>query len=133
MTQIPWSEEGIAASKLEYLACQFGFFYPAHCAISDCLAGTHILAGNLPRSGQSVMKALLDQAEKKTIRIWAVGSRIELKDILKGAVIPGQATPASTKPGTSTSMKTSSRRKWTFSMRRYSGQGSSADADDRPV
>ena len=67
------------------------FFLPAHGNISDCLAGTHILAGNLPRSGQSVMKALLDRAEKKTIRIWAVGSRIELKDILKahGYTWPG--------------------------------------------
>jgi DNA polymerase III subunit epsilon len=93
LTQIPWKQEGVANSKLEYLAYQFGFFYQKHRAVSDCLAAIHILTGKLPTSGQSVLKILLDNARKKAIRIWALNSPFDAKDILKsrGYTWPGNS------------------------------------------
>ncbi len=91
LTQIPWKQEGIAVSKLDYFAYQFGFFYRKHRAVSDCLAAIHILAGTLPGSGNSVLKVLLDKARKKAIRIWAFNSPFDAKDVLKsrGYTWPG--------------------------------------------
>jgi DNA polymerase III subunit epsilon len=83
LTQIPWKQEGVANSKLEYLAYQYGFFYQKHRAVSDCLAAIHLLAGKLPTSGQSVLKVLLDNARKQAIRIWALNSPFDAKEILK--------------------------------------------------
>jgi DNA polymerase III subunit epsilon len=93
VTQIPWKQEGVANSKLEFLAYQFGFFYEKHRAVSDCLAAIHILSGTLPGSGQPVLKALLDKARKKAIRIWAMNSPFDAKDLLKsrGYTWPGDS------------------------------------------
>ncbi len=90
-TQIPWKLEGIPSSKLEFLAYQFGFFYKKHRAASDCLAAIHILAGMLPVSRQPALKTLLDNARKRAIRIWAIHSPFEAKDVLKarGYTWPG--------------------------------------------
>lgn len=51
MTEVPWREEGIEGAKLDYLAYCYRFFYDAHRATGDCLAGIHLLAQTLPESG----------------------------------------------------------------------------------
>ncbi len=80
---IPWSREGIAGSKLEYIAVHYGFFYDAHRAETDCRAGLEILSRNLPRSGESALKALLENARKPVFRICAEQAPFQSKDILK--------------------------------------------------
>jgi DNA polymerase III subunit epsilon len=42
-----------------------------------------ILAFELPTIGASALAVLLDQARKKTIRVWAEQSPFDLKDVLK--------------------------------------------------
>ncbi len=81
--QIPWSEEGVESGKLEYLAYRFGFFYEGHRATIDCLAGIHVLAQRLPKSGERALKTLLDTARRPTHRVWATNSPFETKDLLK--------------------------------------------------
>lgn len=84
MTEVPWREEGIESAKLDYLAYRYGFFYDAHRATGDCLAGIHLLAQTLPESGTLALTTLLESARRKTIRIWAEGSPFDTKDKLKG-------------------------------------------------
>ena len=48
---VPWLEKGIEGTKLGYIAYRLGFFFDAHRAINDCLAGVHILAQSFPDSG----------------------------------------------------------------------------------
>ncbi len=83
MKDIPWREEGVESSKLEYIAYKLGFFFDGHRAINDCLAGIHVLSMPLPSSNESALKTLLDNARKKEYRIWAEGSPFDSKDILK--------------------------------------------------
>lgn len=82
-TQVPWRQENIASSKLEYLAYKFGFFYDAHRAEMDCLVGVHILTQTLPISKDLAFKALLNNALQKSYIIWAVNAPFSSKDILK--------------------------------------------------
>lgn len=84
MSEVPWREEGIEGTKLDYLAYQYGFFYDAHRATGDCLAGIDLLARKLPQSGTAALGALLANARARTMRIWAKGSPYESKDRLKG-------------------------------------------------
>lgn len=83
LTQIPWVKEGINSAKLEYIAFVFGFFYKAHRAEVDCLVGIHILSHRLPISSEPALKILLQNAQEKSYRIWAINSNYETKDILK--------------------------------------------------
>ncbi|MDH3646914.1 MAG: 3'-5' exonuclease [Gammaproteobacteria bacterium] len=82
MLEIPWRDEGLESSKQEYLAYRFGFFYSAHSAGADTLAGIHLLAQKLP-SGDTALLALLDSARRTTYRLWAVNSPFEAKTLLK--------------------------------------------------
>jgi DNA polymerase-3 subunit epsilon len=92
-SQVPWKGEGIESSKLDYLAYQFGFFYSKHRAVSDCLAALHILAQRLPRSGHPALRILLENARKRSVRIWAWNSPFAAKDLLKarGYIWPGDS------------------------------------------
>lgn len=83
MAEVPWRDEGLEGAKLEYLAYRYGFFYDAHRATGDCLAGIHLLAQELPESGGLALASLLANARRKTIRIWAEGSPFDAKDKLK--------------------------------------------------
>lgn len=80
---IPWSSEGVAGTKLEYIAYRLGFFFDGHRAINDCLAGVHTLAQSFPESGASILKTMLDNARQSEYRIWALGSPYDSKDLLK--------------------------------------------------
>lgn len=81
--QVPWREEGIASSRLDYIASTFGFFFEGHRAEIDCRAGIEILAETLPSSRRPVLKVLRDAAATATIRIWAERAPFDMKDTLK--------------------------------------------------
>ena len=83
VSQVPWEDEGIASSKLEYLAYKFGFFFDGHRAEIDCYAALHLLSKTLPKSGDLVLNTLLTNARSKTYRVWAVDSGYGKKDALK--------------------------------------------------
>ena len=73
-TEIDWRNEGMAGSRLEYIANSFGFFYNAHRAVDDCNALVNILSFKLPRSKQRVFAKLLDAARRTDLRIFADGA-----------------------------------------------------------
>lgn len=83
ISDINWKEEGIGGVKLDYLAYKYGFFYDAHRATIDCQAGIEILSQKLPKSGELVLKRLLDNARHTDVRIWAEGAPFDKKDDLK--------------------------------------------------
>jgi DNA polymerase-3 subunit epsilon len=82
-TEIEWRKHGFEGSRLGYLLNGAGFFHQAHRAVDDCHALLEILALELPTAGVPSLGLLLDQARKKTKRVWAEQSPFELKDTLK--------------------------------------------------
>lgn len=83
-SQVDWIGEGLGARKLDYIAFQFGFFFDAHRAETDCMALLNILQQDLPKSGNKVMKSLLDQLPQKDWTVYAINAAFETKDLLKG-------------------------------------------------
>jgi len=83
LAQIPWSEEGLASRKLDYILGQLGFFFDDHRAFADCQAVLHMLSLDLPRSGKPIFKTLLENARRSSVRVWAVGASFDAKDLLK--------------------------------------------------
>ena len=81
--EVPWSEAGIASSKLEYLAYRCGFFYDGHRAEADCHALLEVLAQPFGESGGPALKTLLDSARSPSFRLWANDSPFETKDVLR--------------------------------------------------
>lgn len=81
--QLPWGREGVPGKKLEYLAYEYRFFYGAHRASDDCWALLNVLKETLPKSGERVLKNLLDMARKDTVLLEAKGAPFEGKDLLK--------------------------------------------------
>ncbi len=82
--QVDWDGEGLGARKLDYIAFQFGFFYDAHRAETDCQALLTILQQDLPKSKVKVLKSLLDQLPQKDWKVYALNSAFETKGLLKG-------------------------------------------------
>ncbi|MFQ6403744.1 3'-5' exonuclease [Methylophilus sp. 'Pure River'] len=82
-SQINWNEEGLGGAKLEFLAYRYGFHYAGHRASNDCHALLEVLQNKLPESGELAMKRLLDNASSKEIRVSAINSKFDTKDILK--------------------------------------------------
>lgn len=82
-SQIPWSAEGLASRKLDYILGQLGFFFDDHRALADCQAVLHLLSLDLPKSRHPVFKILLEAARRPSIRMWAVGAAFDTKDLLK--------------------------------------------------
>lgn len=80
---IPWLDEGVSGTKLEFIATALGMFYEPHRALDDCMAGIEVLSSRLPASKNSAMSLLLDNARAHGVRISAVGSPFETKDLLK--------------------------------------------------
>ncbi|MFA6922438.1 MAG: 3'-5' exonuclease [Gallionella sp.] len=83
LAQVDWSTEGIGSAKLDYIAYQYGFFYEAHRAEEDCYALLEILQQPLPKSGDLVLKSILNGLAQKSYQLFATGSPFETKDILK--------------------------------------------------
>jgi DNA polymerase-3 subunit epsilon len=82
-TEIEWRKHGFEGSRLGYLLNGAGFFHQAHRAVDDCHALLEILAFELPTTGTPALAVLLEQARKKTMRVWAEQTPFELKDALK--------------------------------------------------
>ncbi|MBR0755391.1 3'-5' exonuclease [Bradyrhizobium jicamae] len=82
-TEVEWRKHGFEGSRLGYLLNGAGFFHQAHRAVDDCRALLELLAFQLPATGSSALAVLLEQARKKTIRVWAEQSPFDLKDALK--------------------------------------------------
>ncbi len=80
---VRWRQTGLSSSSLEYLLMKrCACFYGAHRADQDARAVVHLLATPLD-DGTLPMRLLLDSARRGTVRIWAEGSPIETKDLLK--------------------------------------------------
>lgn len=82
-TEVEWRKHGFEGSRLGYLLNGAGFFHQAHRAVDDCHALLELLAFVLPTTGTSALSVLLEQARKKTVRVWAEQSPFDLKDALK--------------------------------------------------
>ena len=82
-TEVDWGSEGIAGSRLEYIANSFGRFYEAHRAIDDCNAVANVLTFRLPISGELVLDALLRAARRTETRVFAEGAPYEVRIPLK--------------------------------------------------
>jgi DNA polymerase III subunit epsilon len=80
---VPWSRFGCRGAKLDYLLFQLcDAFHTGHRAGDDCLATLHVLAA--PRDGDaSPLTRLLEKARRATVRLSAIGTPIETKDMLK--------------------------------------------------
>jgi DNA polymerase-3 subunit epsilon len=82
-TEVEWRKHGFEGSRLGYLLNGAGFFHQAHRAVDDCHALLEILSFVLPTTGASALATLLQQARKRSMRLWAEHSPFELKDSLK--------------------------------------------------
>jgi DNA polymerase-3 subunit epsilon len=82
-TEIDWRGHGFAGAQLGYLLNGAGLFHQAHRAVDDCHALLEVLDFTLPTTGAPALAALLENARKPTVRIWAEQSPFELKDSLK--------------------------------------------------
>ncbi|MGB7905711.1 MAG: 3'-5' exonuclease [Steroidobacteraceae bacterium] len=81
--EVPWSDAGIASSKLEYLAYRYGFFYDGHRAETDCRALLEVLSQPFGTTGGNALKLLLDSARTPSYRLWANNSPFDTKDALR--------------------------------------------------
>jgi DNA polymerase-3 subunit epsilon len=80
---VDWRDLGYASSSLEYLAFRRGFYFEAHRAITDCWAGLELLAEPLADGEPPAMRLLHLNAQRRSVRLWAAGSPIAKKDLLK--------------------------------------------------
>ncbi len=83
LREVPWESVGIGSAKLEYLAYRYGFFFDAHRAEIDCRALLEVLRQPFGETGETALKVLLASAREPSLRIWAIGSPFETKDVLK--------------------------------------------------
>ena len=83
MYDVDWDKEEISSRKLEYIAYKLGFFHEGHRAINDCLAGVHLLAQQLPKSQEPVLKELITQSAAIRFKLYAVNSPYDSKELLK--------------------------------------------------
>ena len=80
---IDWRAEGFGSAKLEYLLQTQGVFYEAHRAETDCWALLELLSHNLPQSQQPALLSLLETLNQPQLKLSALGSPFETKDLLK--------------------------------------------------
>lgn len=83
LREIPWRAEGSGSGALDYLLFRHcGMFFAGHRAAADCEALIHLLATPLA-SGRLPMQHLLESAARTLVRVFAVGSPFEKKDLLR--------------------------------------------------
>jgi DNA polymerase-3 subunit epsilon len=83
VNQIEWRAHGFEGSRLGYLLSGIGMFHRSHRAVDDCHALLEILAHTIPEANRTALSLLLENARRKTIRIWAEQAPFDLKDELK--------------------------------------------------
>ena len=83
MNQIEWRAHGFEGSRLGDLLSGIGMFHKSHRAVDDSHALLEILAHTIPDVDRTALSLLLENARRKTIRIWAEQAPFDLKDELK--------------------------------------------------
>ena len=83
VNQIDWRAHGFEGSRLGYLLGGIGMFHRSHRAVDDCHALLEILAHTIAGVDRTALSLLLENARRKTIRIWAEQAPFDLKDELK--------------------------------------------------
>ena len=85
LQEVPWDALGLGGRKLEFLAYRYGFFYEGHRAEIDCRALLEVLRRPVPGQTEPVnaLRSLLESARVPSLRVWAIGSAYETKDVLK--------------------------------------------------
>lgn len=83
LRDISWHDEGFDGRRLSDLLAHYFYFFDAHRATDDCIAGIALLTMKLPTSDEAVLVKLLDSARKTSYRIFAVSAAFEKKDTLK--------------------------------------------------
>ena len=83
LDEIPWREHGFEGTKLSYLLAHAGLFADAHRASGDCCALLHILSSPFGAADKPALATLLANARQATIRIFAVDSPYDRRDLLK--------------------------------------------------
>src|SRR5882762_2025453 len=83
VNQIEWRAHGFEGSRLGYLLGGIGMFHRSHRAVDDCHALLEILAHTIAGTKRTALSLLLENARRKTLRIWAEQAPFELKDELK--------------------------------------------------
>lgn len=81
--EVDWKSEGFEGARLSQLLQGYGLFFDGHRALNDCEAVAELLASNLPRSGRSVMSALLQSARRPRWHVRAVRAPFEARATLK--------------------------------------------------
>jgi DNA polymerase III subunit epsilon len=79
---VAWRDAGFEGSGLRYLLLEHGCYFDGHRAVEDCYAGLHLLAQPL-RGGRTVITHLRESALRSDVRLWAVRSPFETKDLLR--------------------------------------------------
>lgn len=82
-TEIPWRDEGVVGSRLEYIVQSYSYFFDAHRALDDCFAVLTILSQELPISKRRCLSVLLENARQDCIRIFATGATYDTRSQLK--------------------------------------------------
>ena len=82
-TQVDWQSRGHRGTKLTYLLNDFGLFYEGHRALDDCHAVLAVLSSVLPPATRPPLGALLENARKASVRIWAEEAPFDHKDTLR--------------------------------------------------
>ena len=83
LRDISWHDEGFEGRRLSDLLAHYLYFFDAHRATDDCIAGIALLTMKLPVSDETVLVKLLDAARKTSYRIFAVSAAFEKKNTLK--------------------------------------------------
>lgn len=83
LRDISWLDEGFEGRRLSELLAHYSYFFDAHRATDDCLAGIALLTMTLPVSHERVLMSLLTSARETTFRIFAVSAAFEKKESLK--------------------------------------------------
>lgn len=83
LRELPWREEGFEGSGLQALLGAQGLFFVGHRAEEDARALVALLDLPLRRSGDRAFQRLRQAALRKQLRLWAVGSPFESKDLLR--------------------------------------------------
>ncbi len=83
LVDVVWKDEGLGGAKLDYLLWKQGFFYEAHRALDDALAGLFLLTQPLPLSKRPALAALLERARRPLRAVRAEETAFEQRAALK--------------------------------------------------
>lgn len=84
LRDVPWRDgEGFDSGGLGSLLLAHGVFFDGHRAVEDGYAVVDLLGRTLPSDGELALNRLRRSAAAATVRIWAVNSPFDAKDLLK--------------------------------------------------